>query len=354
MQLRGTSIIGLAFTACTAAPGGVASPDPDPMTDPMPDAMTVEPPVACEDVEALIGLAAQTAANVHATKGAHPIVLAHGFAGFDKLGPLGYFGAAPDALRAEGYAVYVTAVTPMGGTQVLRGPQLAHQVACISQANGHAKLDLVGHSQGGLDVRWVTANPAFTRYVASVTTISTPHRGVIIGDMASGLLPGFTDVTLDAVAALYGSVVGGPNDSSSSVRGAMTEMSSGNMTSFNLLYPDVQGMAYFSWAGRSSATTSDDDHADDACIGVFANPAHNDVVRPELALTFQLDGGNAVPNDGLVTVESSKWGMFLGCVPADHLDEVGMFFKTGADAHSGFDHVVFFEQVAQALVDRGF
>ena len=29
------------------------------------------------------------------------------------------------------------------------------------------------------------------------------------------------------------------------------------------------------------------------------------------------------PNDGLVTVTSATWGTFLGCIPADHLDEVG-------------------------------
>jgi triacylglycerol lipase len=347
-------IIGLAFTACTAAPTGEPSPngDPDPTIDPTPD--PTDPPVVCDDVEALIGLADQVAANAHATVGAHPIVLSHGFAGFDQLGPLGYFGKAPDALRAAGFAVYVTAVTPMGATQTLRGPQLAHQIACIAKASGSAQLDLVGHSQGGLDVRWAAAQPAIRKHVASVTTISTPHRGVVVGDMASGLLPGFTDATLDAVAGLYGSVAGGPDSNSSSVRDAMTEMSSANMTAFNLLYPDVPGLAYFSWAGRSSSGMADHDHADADCIGMLANPQRNDVVRVELALTYQIDGGDGVANDGLVTVDSAKWGTFMGCLPADHLDEVGMFFADGPDAYSGFDHVVFFTQVAQALVDRGF
>ena len=30
-----------------------------------------------------------------------------------------------------------------------------------------------------------------------------------------------------------------------------------------------------------------------------------------------------VAHDGLVPVQSAKWGTFLGCVPADHLDEIG-------------------------------
>ena len=35
------------------------------------------------------------------------------------------------------------------------------------------------------------------------------------------------------------------------------------------------------------------------------------------------DTAKPIANDGLVTVESAKWGVFMGCIPADHMKEVG-------------------------------
>ena len=43
-------------------------------------------------------------------------------------------------------------------------------------------------------------------------------------------------------------------------------------------------------------------------------------------------------NDGLVAVPSARWGRFLGCVPADHFDEVGQIAEVAPDLISGFFH----------------
>lgn len=64
-------------------------------------------------------------------------------------------------------------------------------------------------------------------------------------------------------------------------------------------------------------------------------------------------GWNLYPNDGMVRVESAKWGRFRGCIPADHLDEVG-HKKNGPDARTGFDHVRFYRNVAFELSDLGY
>ncbi len=316
-------------------------------------AATPMPLLDCQDLEAKIGLSAQVAANASANKGRYPLVLSHGFAGFDKVGPLGYFGKAPAALRAAGYAVYVTAVNPMAPTETVRGAQLAHQIACIAQQSGSTKLNLIGHSQGGLDVRWVAGNAGVGQRVASVTTVSTPHRGVVVGDMAAGLIPGFTDPLLDAIGALYGVTVGSAGGKAQ-VRQAAAAMSTGEATAFNLAHPDAPGVGYFSWAGRSVSSLLVLGHADDKCAGEVPNPQRNDLIRLELAATFGVSGGDFIPNDGLVTVASAKWGAFMGCVPADHLDEIGMFFADGPDLISKFDHADFYRQVAQSLVDRGY
>ncbi len=63
-----------------------------------------------------------------------------------------------------------------------------------------------------------------------------------------------------------------------------------------------------------------------------------------------ITGRGKDPNDGMATLESSKWdaAKFQGCIPADHLDEVGEGME-GPDKWTGFDHVRFYRNVAFGL-----
>ena len=70
-----------------------------------------------------------------------------------------------------------------------------------------------------------------------------------------------------------------------------------------------------------------------------------------LAAPFVAHGIELRPNDGMVTVESAKWGKFMGCVPADHLDEVGQP-KDSANPLTGFDHLQFYRTIASSLDDE--
>ncbi len=63
-----------------------------------------------------------------------------------------------------------------------------------------------------------------------------------------------------------------------------------------------------------------------------------------LAVTYAIvKNGNGPAygaNDGLVTVETAKWGTWLGEINADHLDEVGQL----ADLlNLSFNHLDFYE-----------
>src|SRR5216110_2936751 len=114
------------------------------------------------------------------TKTRYPIVLAHGAAGFDSLsGILDYWFGIPEDLAAGGAKVFVTEVSQFNTPEV-RGEQLVAQLERIRAITGKAKVNLVGHSQGGFDVRYVAA--VRPDLVASVTTIGTPHRGTQIAD----------------------------------------------------------------------------------------------------------------------------------------------------------------------------
>ena len=339
-------------------PGDLLGPPGDPGDRGNDPAAPTEPDelrqLDCSDLDEVIGLSEQIAANAGVTRGEYPIVLAHGFFGFDRVGPVEYWNEADQALRDQGFAAYITAVEPIASSVDVRGPELARQIACIARMSGVDAVNLVGHSQGGLDARVVAADPIFSRFVASVTTVATPHRGTLIADAALGLIPDLAGDVLDSIAGFWATLAGAPDGGSADLDAALELLSEAHSPAFNSAHPDNAAIPYFSWAGRSVGHVLSWDYADEDCAGgVHANPQVRDVVDPELFVTYELLSWLSGHNDGLVTVNSSRWGTFMGCIPADHADEIGLFQLTLTDPISGFNHREFLVDVASELADRG-
>src|SRR3546814_10345033 len=115
--------------------------------------------------------------NCDFTRTKYPIVLEHGLAGFNELGGvLPYWNGIPENLRSTGAEVYVTQVSPFNSS-VVRGESLIAQLDDIRaiKGNNSLKFNLIGHSQGGLDIRYVAA--VRPDLVASLTTVGSPHKG---------------------------------------------------------------------------------------------------------------------------------------------------------------------------------
>ena len=84
------------------------------------------------------------------------------------------------------------------------------------------------------------------------------------------------------------------------------------------------------------------------------DPSKLDDAWPPLQASAQfLEAKQKKPNDGLVTIQSAKWGTFMQCVPDDHMSEVGQLNLTAPDSRSGFWHLDFFRLVVSRLRDRG-
>lgn len=122
----------------------------------------------------------------------YPIVLAHGLFGTEsyEIGGfevLDYWFGIAEAMEDEGAQVFVTSVSPIDSSYV-RGPDLVSQIETILATTGAPKVHLIGHSQGGLDARYVSGmRPDLVR---SVTTVSTPNTG--------SALAAFIDDNIDA------------------------------------------------------------------------------------------------------------------------------------------------------------
>jgi triacylglycerol lipase len=292
----------------------------------------------------------------------YPIVLVHGMGGFEQLKgvDLQYFSGVKADLAAHGETDVYTPLTDPYNTSEVRSAQLATQIDQILASTGKSKVNLIGHSQGGLDSR-ILVSPNGLGYgdrVASITMISTPNQGTQICDIALKILnvsPDISDAVTSGLLNLLQQTVYDISDAGNAqLRAQMTEMSEHNMvTVFNPKYIDDPRVEYFSYGGRTDDLTGDPD-----CLNALYpdDPTKLDdgqAVFIPLA-DYLKDGANDKPNDGLVTVQSAQWGTFMQCVPADHLSECGMIDVNGTNAKSGFNHLTFFETVVQRVRDRGF
>jgi triacylglycerol lipase len=286
----------------------------------------------------------------------YPILLLHGMAGFEKLnvGPIdvAYFTGVVDDLVAHGEDAYLT-VAPPYDTSEVRAAAIAKQIDDILARTGKAKVNLIGHSQGGLDAR-VLASPNGLGYadrIASVTTIATPHRGTRVADLALGFIKYAPDKMFDdAVGFVLSLVQRTAYDlkTDSNLRAQVNLLSEKYMTEvFNPKYADSPKVVYTSYAGRTNKETGKGSCDD----GVIPNdPKKLDTVTPALLPTaVYLSEKEGETNDGLVSVASAKWGTFEQCVPADHMKEVGMIL-----GKTSFDHLQFFRDIVSRLHKAGF
>ncbi len=282
-----------------------------------------------------------------APTGPYPIVLAHGLFGFSSIGPLDYFYGIGPALTAQGRTVFTPQVDAIQSSDV-RGQELVAAIEAAKLQTGAQKVIVIGHSQGGLDARWAAAHDPDS--IAAVVTVATPHRGSKVADVALGVLPGNSSIALDALANLFGI-----SGSGASFAGAMKVLSSDGAAQFNADVPDVPGMPYFSIAGRSLLA------GQDACppgAAPFVTTWNNDrdPIKAELAPVAGILALAELPStptqDGLVTVESATWGQFLGCIPADHFDQVCQLAGQGAGLGNDFDCVGFWRDLEQFLASQ--
>lgn len=256
-----------------------------------------------------------SAKDTHA-KTRYPIVLCHGMSGFDSvLGILDYWYGIDAALRDAGATVYVAQVSPFDSPEK-RGEELLEQIEEISARTGAAKLNLIAHSQGGFDARYVSA--VRPDLVASVTTVGTPHDGAELADiLRRNLKPGgFAEGVLSYFAGSFGMVLGiltGHRTVPDAVA-ALDSLTRDGAAVFNRRYPaglassrcgtrrQAGSQRFYSWSGTASWT-----HLFDSG-------------DPALKLVSGLYGED---NDGLVGQCASHFGEVIrDNFRMNHLDEV--------------------------------
>jgi triacylglycerol lipase len=268
----------------------------------------------------------------------YPVVLMHGMAGDDAwLGVLDYFVGVEAALDERGYLAIAPGVDAFGPVEVRAAQWQAH-LNDLEAAGVGRRFNLIAHSQGGLDGRYLAGALGDDR-VVSLITVSTPHRGTALADAAAGVidltpLGGWAlDAALDLLTQLTGL-------GDAALVDQIDDLSTANAEAFNATVPDPPGVYLASWAGKTCA------RLDFGC----RRDTDDEVASSWFALTTVILGWVEGDNDGLVSVESATWADFRGVLPADHLDETGL---SDPLATAPLDHRAFYADEAARLAAMG-
>lgn len=108
-------------------------------------------------------------------KSKYPFILVHGIVIKD-FKYLKAFGRIEKILRKEGYRVF-TAKTDGFGTIENNAEQLKRYIEGVLARENAEKVNIIAHSKGGLDSKYMIKFLDMENSVASVTTLCTPHRG---------------------------------------------------------------------------------------------------------------------------------------------------------------------------------
>jgi triacylglycerol lipase len=257
----------------------------------------------------------------------YPLVFHHGFMSGGKAGG---FRGIKEMFSKKGCAYLETEVAAVQ-TATYRAGQLKTQVEAFLKKTGAAKVNIVAHSQGGLDARYMISKLGLAGQVASLSTIGTPHRGTAVADTAMESTGPLAKKALSAMLNLMGRTINS-NTQDPDTMAAVESLTEKNMVAFNADVPDAAGVYYQSWGGQSGAGTKD-------------------ALKALLVISHTMLSGKSGANDGVVAVSSAKWGEYRGTLDADHLDQIG--YKL-LDFKSPFQAADFYGQLAGELATNGY
>lgn len=212
----------------------------------------------------------------------YPLLMVHGVF-FRDFRYLDYWGRIPKELIRNGAQVYYGQQQSAASVEDC-GKELALRIRQIVEETGCKKVNIIAHSKGGLDSRAAISHWGMAPYVASLTTINTPHQGCIFAEYLLGKVP---QAVRHKVAAAYNATLRMAGDAGPDFLAAVTDLTESACTARNAVTPDAPGVLYESVMSCCKRARN----------GRFPLNMTYPVVR-------HFDG----LNDGLVSVESARWG----------------------------------------------
>lgn len=212
----------------------------------------------------------------------YPLLMVHGVF-FRDFRYINYWGRIPKELIRNGATVYYGQQQSAAAVED-SGKELASRIRQIVEETGCEKVNIIAHSKGGLDSRAAIAHCGMAPYVATLTTINTPHRGCIFAEHLLGKVP---EAVRQKIAAVYNAALRKVGDPDPDFLAAVTDLTESACLARNEVTPDAPGVLY------------------ESVMSYCKKARHG---KFPLNMTYPIVKHFDGLNDGLVAVESAKWG----------------------------------------------
>lgn len=282
-------------------------------------------------VERALLLRDQKRAGQQICRTKYPLLLVHGvfFRDFDHFN---YWGRIPEELKRNGAVIFYGEHNSAAAVKD-SAVELEKRIKEIVQQTGCGKVNIIAHSKGGLDSRAAVSMTSAGQYVASLTTISTPHRGCEFADYLLGEIP---EEEQQVIASGYNTVASKLGDRDPDFLAAVYDLTSEKCKERNDVVHDDPNVFYQSVGSVLHGASS----------GQFP-----------LNFTYHLVKYFDGENDGLVGVDSFEWGSSLNMI---RLEKKGRGISHGdmidlnRENIDGLDIREFYVQLVSGLREKGF
>lgn len=260
----------------------------------------------------------------------YPLLLVHGVF-FRDSKYMNYWGRIPKELEQNGASIFYGNHHSAASVEAC-GQELYERIMEIVKETGCDKFNIIAHSKGGLDCRYAISACGADKYVASLTTINTPHRGC---EFADYLLSKIGKKQQEAIAKAYNTTLRKFGDTNPDFLTAVRDLTATSCAEFNQNVLDKETVYYQS-------------------IGSKINKASSG--RFPLNFSYQLVHYFDGKNDGLVGEKSFPWGskyQFLSTKGTRGISH-GDMIDLNRENFPGFDVREFYVQLVSELKRQGF
>jgi triacylglycerol lipase len=259
----------------------------------------------------------------------YPVLFVHGSGFRDRFFCMNYWGRIPKEMEKFRIKVYYGGTDAWGSIEN-NAQILKSSIEKIAKEEGVEKFNIIAHSKGGLEARYLISSLRQHDSVASLTTISTPHKGVKAMNIALHIPDGLYKFAAFLVNT-WNRIIG---DKQPDFYKSSRQLSEKECSEFNKINVDNSSIYYQSYAAKMKYFFSD-------IIYIFLNPF--------LMIT---DG----ENDGLCPVYSAKWGNFKGIITTE--GKFGISHSGIIDAYKvkykGIDIPKFYVSILEELSKNGY
>lgn len=258
----------------------------------------------------------------------YPILLVHGVF-FRDFKVLNYWGRIPKELESNGATVFYgnhSSALPIEKSAL----ELKKRIEEIVVQTGCEKVNIIAHSKGGLDCRALLDTDA-CKYIASLTTINTPHKGC---EFADYILEKSSEGLQQKVSTAYNFAAMKMGDKNPDFISAVTDLTHSSCSRFNECH-----------CASSSVYTQS--------FGTVLKGATSS--RFPLNLTYRFVKRFDGEHDGLVSVNAFEYGeKFTLIKPTtnrgiSHADIIDL----NRENIPGFDVREFYVEIVSDLKNRG-